>query len=179
MNRRAIVPLVAVVGLLLAGCGEEGSDGDTGSGAASSGGGGTDGAGDGGGGGEPADTSPSMTEEQFGQRVEQIATQWPDVTGVTPPTDDAVLELVSDAGPNDDTITVTVGRGSCDLDWGAWLDETDDLVIVGGWTQPDPEADVCTDQLLLEEVELSLDADLGDRTVVDAGTGEELSSDLR
>ncbi|MEO3752970.1 hypothetical protein [Streptomyces sp. B6B3] len=176
MNRRAIVPLVAVVGLLLAGCGEETSDGGGagGNGAGSSAG---TGGGNGGGndGGQSDDAALTMTEEQFGQRAEQIATQWPDVSGVAPDRDDAQLGLTSDAGPADQEITVTVGRGACDLDWGAWLEETDDLVIVGAWTEPDPEADVCTDQLMLEEVDLSLGSDLGDRAIVDAGTGEELT----
>ncbi|GAA1919588.1 hypothetical protein GCM10009716_30380 [Streptomyces sodiiphilus] len=71
-------------------------------------------------------------------------------------------------------LTVQVGHGDCDADFGVWVKETEDLVILGGWSVPDPEAEVCNDMLVIDPVEVELDAELGGRVVVDAVHGTDL-----
>lgn len=178
MRTRILVPLLAAGALVLAGCGEEDAgtpggtppaadptdgdaDGDAdGDGDEGDEGGGADGDGD--------DPDP----DPFHQRAEQIADAWPERPEPPARHRDALwpVQAVEPADPADTALTVTVGYGGCDGDWGTWLHETDDLVIVGGWTVRDPEVEACHDMLLTEELEVELAQELGDRQVLDAVT---------
>lgn len=77
------------------------------------------------------------------------------------------LTVVDGAG-----LTYRLGVGACDENIVPLVQEHDDLVVVGGAVTKSPG--VCTDQLLLEPVSVTLDAPLGDRPVLDALTGQVL-----
>ncbi|MGP3970203.1 hypothetical protein [Streptomyces sp. 6N223] len=73
------------------------------------------------------------------------------------------------------TVTVAVGYGSCDADYGTWVRETADLVVIGTWSVPDPRPDgPCPELMRYADVAVHLERELGDRTVVDAATAREV-----
>ncbi|MEV8116429.1 hypothetical protein AB0O69_16255 [Streptomyces xiamenensis] len=120
----------------------------------------------------PATVSPVLFEE----RAEEIVGAWPDPG----PFDGGGAQLLplsgmDPASPADTTLTVHVGHGACDTDFGAWLRETEELVIVGGWNVPDPTV-ACTEQWLSDPYRIGLESELGDRPVIDAVSGTPLSS---
>ncbi|MEE1930490.1 hypothetical protein V1J52_20260 [Streptomyces sp. TRM 70351] len=154
-RRTAAALLAATAALALAGCGEQQAGGGQ--------------AGD-----EqtvrPQDPTPSAAPSPFEQRAAVIEKNWPDVT---PAKDSGLMPLqgVEPLKAGDLTLTVTVGHGACDTDWGVHLEESAELVILGGWHEAD-ENEFCTEQLVTDEVRVELDEELGGRTVVDAATGE-------
>jgi hypothetical protein len=70
-------------------------------------------------------------------------------------------------------ITYRLGVGACDTDIRPLVHETDTVVVVGGRVTP-PTSGVCTNQLKLEPVTVTLDAPLGSRPVVDWANGNAL-----
>ena len=66
-----------------------------------------------------------------------------------------------------------LGVGACDENITPMWHETDDVIVVGG-TATRREG-VCTDQLLLHPVSITLDEPVGTRPVLDAGTGQVLT----
>lgn len=72
------------------------------------------------------------------------------------------------------SLTVTLGSGACDTDLRAHVLETDDVVVVGGTALGPPSGQMCNSSLRLEEVTVPLEAELGDRPVVDAASGRPL-----
>lgn len=189
MRSKVLVPMLAATALTIAACGGD-SSGDDGpppaadSGAddgAAAGGAGDDGAGEDGAaaggapGGEERQPGDLPDENVFVERAEQIAADWPDAQ----PADNFsspvlwAIEGVVEAEPGDTALTVVVGHGDCDADWGSWVHETDDLVVLGGWSVEDPAAEMCNEMLAVDEVEIELEQELGDRTLVDAMTAEE------
>ncbi|MFX4295054.1 hypothetical protein [Streptomyces bohaiensis] len=189
MRSKVLVPMLAATALTIAACGGD-SSGDDGpppaadSGAddgAAAGGAGDDGAGEDGAaaggapGGEERQPGDLPDENVFVERAEQIAADWPDAQ----PADNFsspvlwAIEGVVEAEPGDTALTVVVGHGDCDADWGSWVHETDDLVVLGGWSVEDPAAEICNEMLAVDEVEVELEQELGDRTLVDAMTAEE------
>ncbi|KAB8168733.1 hypothetical protein FH609_007600 [Streptomyces sp. 3MP-14] len=187
MRTKMIVPTVAVAGLLLAGCGSE--SGDTSEGAepedpaASA----PEDPGDGGAGDEEPDDDDGTDGGQagggqqaadaaFDARADEVAASWPEPPAPAEPNDQlATLHGMLPAEPGSEELTVHVPHGQCDADFGAWVAETDELVIVGGWIEPDPTVDACVEILLVDEVPVALDSELGGRTVVDAVSGQELT----
>lgn len=172
MRTTVVLPLVAAVALLVGGCGEETADEPPAGGSATT----TE--------EEPTatpgdgedDEDPAASSERFDQRAEEIARDWPDVDRLGSYHEDLLgLEgVAAKPDPDDRTLMVRVGHGACDEDWGAWLEETEELVIVAGWAVEDPEVEACTDELVVDDVDVELSERLGGRTVVDAATGEEL-----
>lgn len=67
------------------------------------------------------------------------------------------------------TLEYQLGLGACDVDVKPLFAEYDDVVVVGGTART--EGDVCTDQLVLKPVSVTLAKPLGDRIVLDSGTG--------
>ena len=120
----------------------------------------------------PVDATPATVSPQlFEERAEEIVGAWPDPG----PFDSGGAELLplpgmDAASPADTSLTVHVGHGACDKDFGAWLRETEELVIVGGWNAPDPTM-VCTEQGLYDPYRIGLESELGDRPVIDAVSG--------
>ncbi|MFF2376902.1 hypothetical protein ACFVUW_21210 [Streptomyces xiamenensis] len=112
----------------------------------------------------------------FDERADEIVRAWPDPG----PFDGGGADLLPLSGmvaasPEDTSLTVHVGHGACDTDFGAWLRETEELVIVGGWNVPDPTV-ACTEQWLSDPYRIGLESELGDRPVVDAVSGVPLPS---
>ncbi|MBB1259206.1 hypothetical protein [Streptomyces alkaliterrae] len=125
--------------------------------------------------GGPGD-EPTKKQTRFEKRAEAIENTWPERLKPLTGRPDALLPLENAERPDPDsrTITVIVGHGACDKDWGAHLHETDDLVIVAGWKKEDKNVDFCTEQLVTDKVKVKLDEKFGDRTLVDAATGRQL-----
>lgn len=120
----------------------------------------------------PQPASPALFEE----RADEIVRTWPDPGAFDGGGADLLpLSGMEAASPEDTSLTVHVGHGACDTDFGAWLRETEELVIVGGWNVPDPTV-ACTEQWLSDPYRIGLESELGDRPVVDAVSGEPLSS---
>lgn len=127
----------------------------------------------------PEESTPAETETgkpaRFEKRADLIERDWPEqpepVKGR--PSDMLPLEGAEKAAEDATTLTVTVGHGACDADFGVHLRESGELVIVSGWAK-EKDVDVCADQFLTDDVEVELADELGERTVVDAATGEEL-----
>ncbi|MDK1474132.1 hypothetical protein QNO07_12015 [Streptomyces sp. 549] len=123
-----------------------------------------------------SDGSPSASEKQtrFDKRAAKIEAEWPEVSAVSGRPDDMLpLEDASPPGSDDTTFEVAVGHGACDEDFGVHVKESEGYVVVAGWAKP-KDVDFCTDQLLIDDVEVELEQPLGDRTVVDAATGKDL-----
>jgi hypothetical protein len=69
-------------------------------------------------------------------------------------------------------LTYRLGIGACDNDLTPLVQESDDVVVVsGGVTR---SSGVCTEQLVVKPVTVTLDAPLGARPVLDANTGQPL-----
>lgn len=189
MRSKVLVPMLAATALTIAACGgdssgddspppaaDAGADDGAATGGAGDDGAGEDGAATGGApGGEERQPGDLPDENVFLERAEQIAEEWPDAQ----PADNFsspvlwAIEGVVEPDPGDTALTVVVGHGDCDADWGSWVHETDDLVVLGGWSVEDPAAEVCNEMLAVDEVEIELEQELGDRTLVDAMTAEE------
>ncbi|MET7749683.1 hypothetical protein [Micromonospora sp. NPDC005367] len=69
-------------------------------------------------------------------------------------------------------ISYQLGVGACDADITPFVYERDDVVVVGGGVTR--SAGVCTDQLKLQPVEVTLESPLGARPVLDVVTGAPL-----
>ncbi|WP_121158644.1 hypothetical protein [Micromonospora pisi] len=69
-------------------------------------------------------------------------------------------------------LTYRLGVGACDTEVTPLVREQDDLVVVGGTAVRSDG--ICTDQLLLQPVTVTLDGPLGARTVLDAASGRPL-----
>ncbi|MEU6081922.1 hypothetical protein [Streptomyces sp. NPDC047108] len=124
-------------------------------------------------------TTVSTGEEpsRFDRRSERIIEEWPrhvrPVSGR--PGDMLPLEGAElPRGRDGDQFVVRVGHGACDADFGAHVRESGKVVVVAGWAVKKKDVDVCTDQLLIDNVDVKLKQDLGDRPVVDAATGKTL-----
>ncbi|WP_428961773.1 hypothetical protein [Micromonospora fluostatini] len=94
------------------------------------------------------------------------------VPDATPPSSPAPEGLVGAVGLDavaGDRIDLRLGLGACDTDITPLVWERDDLVVLGGGVVR--STDVCTEQLHLEPVSVTLRAPLGNRTVLDALTG--------
>jgi hypothetical protein len=120
---------------------------------------------------------PSPDPAAFEERAALIVERWPEVApleGYEPdlfPVNGQPLRGVL-AGR---TITVSVGYGACDADYGAWVHETAEMVVLGTWRVPDPHpTQPCTEEWRSGDGEVRLERELGDRTVVDAATAEEV-----
>lgn len=79
----------------------------------------------------------------------------------------AVQDLV---GVDGGTITYRLGVGACDVDIKPLFLETDSAVVVAGTKTT--TGDMCTDQLKLEPVTITLSKPLGSRPLVSAHTGQ-------
>jgi hypothetical protein len=75
------------------------------------------------------------------------------------------------------TLDYTLGVGACDEDITPIVAERPDVVVVGGGVRR--SAGVCTDQLLIEPVGVTLAEPLGDRPVLDALAGQPLILTVR
>jgi hypothetical protein len=82
----------------------------------------------------------------------------------------AAQDLVSIEGAR---LTYRLGVSACDDDITPLVHETDDAVVVGGAVTRRPG--VCTEQLLLHPVTVTLAALVGDRPVLDALNGNPLT----
>ncbi|HEX5596483.1 MAG TPA: hypothetical protein VFX61_10775 [Micromonosporaceae bacterium] len=91
------------------------------------------------------------------------------------PADDLAEGLVSVqdlTGVDGATLSYRLGVGACDTDITPLLYESKDVVVIGGAvTRSDG---ICTDQLVLEPVTITLTAPLGTRIVLDAASGQPL-----
>lgn len=130
------------------------------------------------GGGEEQTVSskPPQKQTRFEKRAAQIEQEWPKVDKTEGRHRD-MLPLEAAQRPvkgKEDTLTVTVGHGGCENEYGAHVHETDKLVIVSGWSKKDKKADFCTKQIVTDKKKVKLQSELGDRTVVDAATGKKL-----
>ncbi|MDB1088602.1 hypothetical protein PJ985_13600 [Streptomyces sp. ACA25] len=123
----------------------------------------------------PGGETPDASPERFEDRAGEIAEEWPDVDPITEGSEDLrPLQGAAEPDSSDSVVTVTVGHSDCAADFGAWLEETPDLVILAGWEKEDPDVEFCNEMLVLDEVEVELSEALGDRTLVDAATGQDL-----
>ncbi|MFC9067102.1 hypothetical protein [Streptomyces harbinensis] len=121
----------------------------------------------------PRPTPTAVDTAPFEERADAIAASWPrpePLPGGGGP-DLLPVQGVDSVEPDATVLTVSVGYGACDADYGAWLRETAELVIVGGWTVSDPAAGPCTEELLTGVRVLGLESELGGRPVVDAVSG--------
>ncbi|QKW07601.1 hypothetical protein HUT18_15670 [Streptomyces sp. NA04227] len=144
------------------------------------------------GGKSPAD---GPDRKRFEERAAEIARDWPEVrrsrevdSGLTdvgtmrefgePPRSPVPTEgygRVRESTPWPAwarSVTVTLTTGACVKDLGTHVHETERLVVVGGWWVS--KSGACTSNALTRPVEVRLRAELGDRQVVDAVTGEAL-----
>ncbi|TDC29833.1 hypothetical protein E1166_29610, partial [Micromonospora sp. KC213] len=71
------------------------------------------------------------------------------------------------------TITYLLGVGACDTGITPLVQEHDDVVVIGGGVVR--STGVCTEQLVLEPVTVTLAAPLGTRPVLDVLTGRVLT----
>lgn len=99
-----------------------------------------------------------------------IATPSPDVDQATDLTDFVVAQDLTSV--DDVDLGYRLGVGACDSDITPFVQEYADAVVVSGSVVRTGEA--CTDQLLLHPVTVTLDEPIGDRTVLDAVTGQPL-----
>ncbi|MDG4833061.1 hypothetical protein O7627_27695 [Solwaraspora sp. WMMD1047] len=119
-----------------------------------------------------------FTIEELGAQVARVAVEPSAVTAVpepSPPAETAEPELVAaqDLTAVDGAeLTYRLGVGACDENITPLVQERDDVVLVGGAVTRSSE--VCTDQLLIEPVTVTLDEPLGERPVLDALTGQVL-----
>ncbi|MET8680679.1 hypothetical protein ABZW18_24600 [Streptomyces sp. NPDC004647] len=127
---------------------------------------------------EETTVSTRPDRDRFEERSTEVVRDWPKIRPVSGHHDD-MLPLEGVEHPRDaaagkvKVLTLRVGHGACDADYGALVHETDKLVVVAGWAV-EKDVDVCTDQLLVDRVKVRLKQDLGERGVVDAATGKQL-----
>lgn len=125
---------------------------------------------------QTVNSKPPEKQTRFEKRATQIEQEWPKVDKTKGRHRD-MLPLEAAQLPvkgKDDSLTVTVGHGGCEKEYGAHVQETDKLVIVSGWSKKDKNADFCTKQIVTDKTKVELKSELGDRTVVDAATGKKL-----
>ncbi|MFE7315030.1 hypothetical protein ACFU7T_18405 [Streptomyces sp. NPDC057555] len=121
-------------------------------------------------------SAPQHRADAFEQRAAQIVRDWPKVTPVAGQ-HEALLPLAGAEHPTAKDareLTVTVGHGACDADYGARVLESKDLVVVSGWGKKKNPKGMCTDQLATHTAKVQLKSPLADRKVVDAVTGKQL-----
>ncbi|MEV0369545.1 hypothetical protein AB0I10_06930 [Streptomyces sp. NPDC050636] len=121
-------------------------------------------------------TAPPKKQDPFEQRAEQIARDWPKVSPVSG-RKDTMLPLAGADRPKNTAvreITVTVGHGACDAEYGVHTHESKGFVVVSGWGKKKDPKGMCTDQLVTNKVKVKLKSPLDDRKVVDAATGKQL-----
>lgn len=99
-----------------------------------------------------------------------IPTPSPEVAQATDLTDFVVAQNLTDVKGAD--LSYSLGVGACDSDITPFVQEYADAVVVSGSVVRTGEA--CTDQLLFHPVTVTLDEPVGDRTVLDAVTGQPL-----
>lgn len=110
-------------------------------------------------------------------RVAVAPTAVASVPAVSPPAPDhaeglvAVQDLTAVDGT---TVSYRLGVGACDTDVKPLVHETKDVVVLGGSVVASDR--ICTEQLLLEPVDVVLKAPLGTRPVLDAVTGQAVPS---
>ncbi|MFB4197347.1 hypothetical protein [Streptomyces carpaticus] len=122
----------------------------------------------------PRPTPTVVDTTPFAERADAIIASWPrpePLDGGGGPDLLPVQGVVGVREPGATVLTVSVGYGACDADYGAWLRETAELVIVGGWTVSDPVAGPCTEEWRTGVRVLGLESELGGRPVVDAVSG--------
>lgn len=73
------------------------------------------------------------------------------------------------------SLTILLGAGACDENFQPLIYEATDAIVVAGTAEHDG-SQMCTDQMLLQPVEVELSAAIGDRMVIDAVTGSVLSA---
>lgn len=83
----------------------------------------------------------------------------------------SAMDLVSISG---DVIAFNIGIGACDENPSGLVQETPELVIVGGSVTLPDAGTLCTAQLLLQGVEVRTKQPVGSRPVVDALSGQPL-----
>jgi hypothetical protein len=175
-GQRGAITMTVAAGLLLAGCGSE-SEEDPAR-AVEEAPGGSASAIQAGVGEEPEGDTRDDIQREFDERAEQVIEDWPG----TSPAGQNDLVFVSDVqsvgriDAADQGLRMTVGHGACDTAVGTLVRETEDLVIVGSWSETAPDM-MCTEQLLTTDMNVSLDGRLGERTVVDAATGLDVTSE--
>lgn len=86
---------------------------------------------------------------------------------------DGLLGAMQQESVEGRSLTVGVGHGACDRDVAGHVVELDDMVVVGGTTSGF-EGVACTAQLLTSPVVFQLGRPLGDRPVIDIGSGNPL-----
>ncbi|HET9631412.1 MAG TPA: hypothetical protein VFP73_03385, partial [Terrabacter sp.] len=69
------------------------------------------------------------------------------------------------------TVEVGIGGGPCDVDLAAHVVELDDMVVVGGTSQPDPQDTACPASYESRSARLQLARPLGSRPVIDVVSG--------
>ncbi|MEV4625684.1 hypothetical protein AB0J90_05270 [Micromonospora sp. NPDC049523] len=119
-----------------------------------------------------------FTVDEIGARVARVAVA-ASATGTLPeppaPAGAPVEGLVGAqdlVGTDGSTLTYRLGVGACDTEVTPLVREQDDLVLIGGTAVRSDG--ICTDQLLLQPVTVTLEAPLGARTVLDAASGRPL-----
>ncbi|MEH1014207.1 hypothetical protein V6U90_13980 [Micromonospora sp. CPCC 206060] len=90
------------------------------------------------------------------------------VPALSPVDDLAVTQQLTAADGN--TLSYKLGIGACDSAPTPLVAEFDDIVVIGGGVTR--STGICTEQLVLAPVSVTLDAPLGDRLVLDAVTGQ-------
>lgn len=120
-----------------------------------------------------------FTIEELDGKVARVAVD-PSATGGLPdpvaPANPPATDLVSAqdfTGVDGTKLTYRLGVGACDVDITPLVREHPDVVVIGGAVTRSPG--ICTEQLLLKPVSVTLDEPLGDRPVLDAVTGQLLT----
>lgn len=104
----------------------------------------------------------------------EAVTAVPRLEGINFPHQSGLATAMSLARIEDAELTYRLGIGSCDNPPAPLVHEADDVVVVGGTASRVPGAQECPDNLVIEEVTVSLDAAVADRPVL-ATTGEVLA----
>ena len=119
-----------------------------------------------------------FTVEELATRIARVAVARTSVGTVPEPAAPARTKVEGLVGAQDliavdgTKLTYRLGVGACDTAITPLVREQDDLVLVGGTAIR--STGICTDQLLLQPVTVTLDAPLAARTVLDAVSGRPL-----